>query len=373
MTVLVSAGRVFAPEGTIVGGAVMIEDGRLTAVGPRAAMTAPAGAREQDWGEAALAPGLVDIHVHGGAGLDFMSADAAGVHAVARHLARHGVTSFCATTVTAAWSEVLAAVERLALAGCDIHLEGPFLSRERRGVHPEAELLAPTLERLEALWERSRGRLRIITLAPELDGALEFIAAARARGITVALGHSDASAAQTLAAVQAGATHVTHAFNAMRPLHQREPGLLGVALTEPGLTVDVIADGHHVDPRLVAMLWRLAARQRTVLISDAISATGCPEGEYALGGITVAVAGGRCLAGGRLAGSVLTLDRAVGNFMNFTGCDLATAWNLASGNPARAAGLNQKGQLCAGADADLVVLSQAGAVQAVYVAGQQLD
>lgn len=373
MKTLLSAAMLWAAEGAIAGGAILIEDGRILAVGPRAAMTAPAGARERDWGAATLAPGLVDIHVHGGAGLDFMTADAAGVRAVARRLARHGVTSFCATTVTAPWDDVLAAVRRLAAAGCDIHLEGPFLSRERRGVHPETQLLAPSPHRLDELWERSRERLRIVTLAPELDGAPEFIAAARARGITVALGHSDATAAQALAGVRAGATHVTHTFNAMRPLHQREPGLLGVALTEPGLTADVIADGEHVDPRLIAMLWRLQGRERTVLISDAISATGCPEGEYALGGITVAVTGGRCLAGGRLAGSVLTLDRAVTNFMRFTGCDWASAWALASRNAARAAGLNRKGQMETGADADLVVLAKDGTVQAAYVAGQQID
>ncbi|HET9784102.1 MAG TPA: amidohydrolase family protein, partial [Terriglobales bacterium] len=237
------ARQLVTPLETVVDAALMLEDGLITAVGRRETVAVPEGTRSDDYGDAVLAPGLVDIHVHGGAGVDIMNADGAALEELRRHLARHGVTTFLATTVTAPWPRVLATAERLGKAGLGIHLEGPFLSPPRRGVHPEAELLLPTCARLEEVWERSRGNIRLITLAPELEGAAEFIAAATQRGIRVSMGHSDATSAQAMAAWQAGAVHVTHTFNAMRPLHQREPGLLGVALAEANLSAEIIADG----------------------------------------------------------------------------------------------------------------------------------
>ena len=353
--------------------AVRIEDGAITAVTPRTHAELPKNARVEDFGEALVAPGLVDLHVHGGAGEDFMSADAAGLRRVREHLARHGVTTFLATTVSAPWAETLAAVERLANAGLELHLEGPFLSSRRRGVHREADLLAPRVERLEELWQRAQGRIRMITMAPELEGALEFIRAAAARGIVVSLGHSDASAAQAREGIAAGARHVTHCFNAMRPLHHREPGLLGEALNNPALSAEIIADGVHVDPRMVGMFLRLKGPERAVLVSDAISATGCGDGVYKLGGIEVRVSGGCCTAGGVLAGSVLTLDRAVRNARESGGLALDAAVRLASENPARVAGLERKGSLAVGADADISIWSPGGELLATFAGGSRVN
>jgi len=282
-------------------------------------------------------PPLCDLHVHGGAGHDFMAAalsnDSAGLAAIARHLAGHGVSQFLATTVTAPWEATLTAVERLAGAGFDLHLEGPYLSPVCRGVHPAEFLRLPTLGDLEALGRAAGPRLRMITLAPELEGALEFIRAATERGICISVGHSDATLEEARAGVAAGARHVTHCFNAMRPLQQREPGLLGLALADSSLSTEVIADGYHVDPLLVGHLLRTKAPGKSVLVTDGISATGCGDGRYILGGLEVEVAGGRCMHAGRLAGSVLTLDQAVENAARFAGVEVEEAAVWASENP----------------------------------------
>jgi N-acetylglucosamine-6-phosphate deacetylase len=364
------ARRLVTPRELISDAALLLEDGTIAAVGPRATVRVPEGTRSDDYGDAVLAPGLVDIHVHGGAGVDAMDADAAGLAKMRRHLARHGVTSFLATTVTAPWPRILAAVAQLGKTGLGIHMEGPFLSPQRRGVHPEADLLLPSPAQLDEVWERSGGNIRLITLAPELEGAMEFIAAAGRLGIRVSLGHSDASLAQAQAGWRAGAVHVTHTFNAMRPLHQRELGLLGLALAEPSLSAEIIADGLHVDPLLVGMFVRLKAPGAAVLVSDGISATGCGDGQYALGGIGVSVCGNRCTAGGTLAGSVLTLDEAVRNVRTWTGYDWAPAIAMASLNPADLMGWRNKGRLEAGADADVAVFSPNGEILATYVAGK---
>lgn len=364
------ARQLVTPRETISDAALLLEDGVIAAVGTRATVRVPEGSRSDDYGDAVLAPGLVDIHVHGGAGVDIMDADPAALAQLRHHLARHGVTSFLATTVTAPWPRVLATVERLGKAGLGIHLEGPFLSPQRRGVHPEGDLLLPSLTRLDELWDRSGGNIRLITLAPELEGAREFIAAARRLDIRVSMGHSDASLAQAQAGWRAGAVHVTHTFNAMRPLHQREPGLLGLALAEPSLSAEIIADGLHVDPLLAGMFVRLKAPGAAVLVSDGISAAGCGDGQYTLGGITVTVCGSRCTAGSALAGSVLTLDQAVQNVRAWTGHDWGSAVRMASLNPAELLGWRHKGRLEVGAEADVAVFSPKGEILATYMAGR---
>lgn len=370
------AASLIAPQGVIAPAVLVMEDGRISALGTPANTALAPGTRVRDLGEAVLAPGFIDLHVHGGAGIDLMNAlmaaDSAGVAAFTRHLAAHGVTSFLATTVTAPWEATLRAVERLAPVSLGLHLEGPFLSTERRGVHPESDLLPPTLARLTQLWEAAAGRIRLITIAPELAGALDFIAAASARGICISMGHSAASRAQAQAGIRAGARHVTHTFNAMNPLHHRDPGLLGEALMNPALSAEIIADGIHVDPLLVQMFFRLKGPERAILVSDALSATGCGDGRYQLGAMAVEVQAGRCMHDGRLAGSVLTLDQAVRNAMILCGSSLPAAVAMATRNPAALLGLTHKGRLEVGADADIVVLSPAGEVQATYIAGMQV-
>ncbi len=209
-----------------------------------------------------------------------------------------------------------------------------------------------------------------MTIAPELDGALEVIAEAAKRGVCVSLGHSDADLKATRAGVAAGARHATHTFNAMRPLHHRKPGILGEVLTNPQLTADIIADGIHLDPTIVRLFLAAKGKENAVLITDAISATGMPDGHYPLGSLEVEVKDGKALRHGNLAGSILTLDMAVRNVMRFANWDLQQALRTATLNPAWVTGLANRGQLQAGASADIVVLSKSGEVRNTIIRGQ---
>jgi N-acetylglucosamine-6-phosphate deacetylase len=209
-----------------------------------------------------------------------------------------------------------------------------------------------------------------MTIAPELDGALEVISEAARRGVCVSLGHSDAQMKSAISGVTAGARHATHTFNAMRPLDHREPGIVGEVLTDPRLSADIIADGIHLDPAIVRLFLQSKGPDQAVLITDAISATGMPDGRYRLGTFEVEVKNGRCLVDGKLAGSVLTMDRAVRNVMEFAHWDLQQTLRLATLNPARVAGLANRGKLAAGTEADFVVLSPSGEVRNTIIRGE---
>jgi N-acetylglucosamine-6-phosphate deacetylase len=251
-----------------------------------------------------------------------------------------------------------------------IHLEGPFLSHVRRGAHPLENLLPPTVETFNRLWQAARGHIRILTIAPELDGALEVIAEAARRGVCVSIGHSNADLKSAIAGVAAGARHATHTFNAMRPLDHREPGIVGEVLTDPQLSADIVVDGIHLDPMIVRLFLKSKGPDKSVLITDAISATGMPDGHYRLGTFEVEVKNGRCLVDGKLAGSVLAMDRAVRNVMQFAHWDLQQTLRLATLNPARVAGLANRGKLATGAEADFIVLSPSGEVRKTIIHGE---
>jgi len=363
-----------------------MEDGVITAVGLRTDVRIPASARVLDFGDAVLAPGLIDIHIHGGAGHDVMEGSDEGLAAVERLMTRHGVTSYCPTTVTSPVEATLRsldalgkAVERAASGNGDgvrarplgVHLEGPFLSHAKRGVHPPALLQPASRELFERMWQAADGRVSVMTIAPEIEGALDLIGEASRRGVCVSLGHSDAELSQARAAIKAGARHATHTFNAMRPLDHRHPGLLGTVLTDRTVTADIIVDGIHVDPVMVDLFVRAKGVEGAVLITDAISATGMPDGTYMLGGFEVQVHDGRCEFDGRLAGSVLTLDRAVRNMMQFAGTSLQNAVRMATLNPAIVLGIaKRKGNLSVGADADIAVFTPAGEVVRTIVGGK---
>jgi N-acetylglucosamine-6-phosphate deacetylase len=383
--IAITATRLYTPLECVEAPLLLIEDRTIVEVSSRAAQSLPEGARLVDFGDAIIAPGFVDIHIHGGAGHDVMSADSAGLAALEQLLAAHGVTSYFPTTVTAPLDQTLSALDRLAAEierverdgspeqgrarPLGIHLEGPFISHIRRGVHPPENLLPPTLAMFDRFWQAARGRLRVMTIAPELDGAKEVIAEATSRKVCVSVGHSDADLSTTRAAVAAGARHATHAFNAMRPLDHREPGIIGEMLTDPRLSADIIADGIHLDPAIVQLVLKAKGAEGAVLISDATAATGMPDGRYRLGSMDVDVKNGRVTAGDRLAGSVLTLDRAVRNVMQFAHWDLQAALRLASLNPARVGGLPERGKIEAGCPADIVVLTPAGEVKTTIVGG----
>jgi N-acetylglucosamine-6-phosphate deacetylase len=382
-----TAGRLFTPTDVIAQPIVLVEHGRVLQVSSRSSLPVPAGIPVADFGDDIIAPGYIDLHIHGSAGFDVMDDSATALSSIEQLLARHGVTGYFPTTVTASLDKTLHALERLAdviqkreqsevpektrSRPLGIHLEGPFISHARRGVHPPEQLLTPTLGLFDQFWQAARGRIRMLTIAPELDGSLEVIAEATSRGVCVSLGHSDADFSATEHGIAAGARHATHTFNAMRPLDHRNPGILGAVLTDQRVSADIIADGVHLDPAIVKLFARAKGPQQTVLITDAISATGMPDGRYHLGSLEVDVRDGRCTKNGALAGSVLTMDRAVRNLARFAEWDLALAVAAASRNPARVAQIANKGVLEVGADADFVVLNAKGEVLRTFVGGAE--
>jgi N-acetylglucosamine-6-phosphate deacetylase len=237
-------------------------------------------------------------------------------------------------------------------------------------VHPAEYLVEPTLEIFERLWQAAHGQVRMMTIAPELPGALEVIAEAARRKVCVSIGHSDAELDAARAGVRAGARHATHTFNAMRPLDHRDPGILGEVLTDRQISADIIADGIHVAPEVVQLFLQAKGVERAVLITDATAAAGMPDGTYQLGPIQVEVKDGRCTMDGKLAGSVLTMDLAVRNVTRFAGWSLQHAVRAATMNATRAVGLAQHGTLTPGAEANLVVLNPAGEVRQTFVRGR---
>jgi len=385
----VHAARILTPLEEIRDAVVVVEDGRITAVGHRDELQLPSGATEYAAPGMTLVPGFVDLHIHGAGGHDVMEATPEAMAAVATAAVRAGTTSLVATTVTAPLDATCRSLEGMAdfIAGVDnqppnpqpraeflgIHLEGPFISRARRGVHPLESIAAPSIETLDRLLEAARGTTRILTLAPERPGALEVIEHAVAKGLLVALGHTDATYEEARAAIASGARHAVHVFNAMRPFSHRETGVLGAVLTDPSVTVEVIADGVHVDDAALRLLLAVKGASRVLLVSDGTAATGMPDGSYHLGALDVIVKDGVCRnREGRLAGSTLTLDRALRRMVAL-GVPLLEAVQMATLHPARRLGIaGRKGVIAAGADADLVLLSDSLQVAGVMVRGAGL-
>jgi N-acetylglucosamine-6-phosphate deacetylase len=367
--------RVVLPDRVLDPGVVGVDGDRIVAV-----EAGPAPKGTVDLAGYTLVPGLVDLHVHGGgsgsfpaAGLPDDGLDQART-AAAYHL-RHGTTSTVASLVTAAPDDLRRAVTVLAdlcedgtLAG--IHLEGPFLAAARCGAHDPALLRAPDLALLDRLLTAGRGHVRHVTVAPELPGALEAISHLRARGVVAAVGHTDASCAQTTAAFAAGAGLVTHLFNAMRPLHHRDPGPIGAALTDPGVTCEVIGDGVHLADATVGMLFAILGADRIALVTDAMAAAGCADGAYTLGGLAVEVQGGTArTATGAIAGGTATLVEILRRAVH-AGVPLTDAVRAASTTPARVVGLHDRGAIVTGARADLCVLDADLRPAAVLRAGR---
>jgi len=333
-----------------------------------------------------LTPTFLDIHIHGAAGEDVMHANPSGLAQIQKFLARKGTAHYLPTTVTAPIDETLRALEALANAiesetppdqakPIGIHLEGPFLSHAKRGVHPTELLQPPSIELFTRFQQAARGHIRLLTLAPETDGALALIQYATTQGVRVSLGHTNATAAEALAAIAAGATSATHLFNAMRPLDHREPGVVGTVLDTEALFADLICDGIHVARELVR-LWLRLKDGHAILITDAIAATGMPDGQYTLANLPVTVANGRCSLTAHpetLAGSVLTLDRAVQNLQAFTGCTLDLATRCASAHPAAMLGLSESiATLHPGQPASFNQYTPEGRLEATYLHGRKI-
>jgi N-acetylglucosamine-6-phosphate deacetylase len=348
--------------GRLVQGDVEIADGRIARVG----LSGPNGS-------GIASPGFVDLQVNGFGGVDFLDSDAAGYRRAGEALLETGVTAYLPTFITTPEKELLAAVaevptDRVAPRILGIHLEGPFLAPGRLGTHPPLARRDPDPRLLERLLES--GRIRLMTLAPELEGAEELIDLLLRRGVTVSCGHTDATAEEANAAFERGVRTVTHLFNAMRPLRHRDPGIAGAALTRNDVVVQIILDGVHLAPETAQLIWRAAAG-RVALVTDAVSGAGVQEGSYSLGGFEVKIRDGVARGpDGQLAGSVLTMIEAVRN-LHALGVPLSQALEAASTVPAGVIGLPEVGRIAPGAPADIVVIDDNLQIERVLVGGQE--
>lgn len=380
MRTVLTASRLLGPDRIVERPIVLIEDGLIAAVASEAETALPPG-RHVALPECTLAPAFFDVHIHGCGGHDSMEATESALCAMGRFMARRGVGAWCATTVTAPLDTLLRSISGLAglipkpLEGArpvGIHLEGPFLSPHKRGAHAESQLLTPSVALFDRMWQASEGTIRVMTIAPELPGAEETIAHATKLGVRISLGHSNADTEAARRGVRAGGVTATHTFNAMRALDHRDPGILGEVLTNDALFAEIICDGMHVDPTAVRLFWKAKGADRAMLMTDAMAGTGMGDGRYRLGDLDVRVVNGRCVIGeNTLAGSTLTMDRAIENFMAFTGANLSETIGLATRNPARMAGLEDRiGALAPGRSADIAVLSPQNKVVETFLRGE---
>lgn len=384
------AGSILTPHEELRDTLILVEDGKITGLGPRDEVRVPTDAVHYAAGDKIVVPGFVDIHIHGAGGHDVMEANARSLDRITSTVARHGTTSILATTVSAPFEETCHSLQgiarhvrnrekaedssRHAAEIIGIHLEGPFISKSRRGVHPSDALARPSTETLAKFKEAADGLIKIVTIAPELPGALELISSVASEGMVAAVGHTDADYDQARAAFAAGARHAVHFFNAMRPFTHRDPGVIAAVLTEPDVTAEVIADGVHVAGPAIQVLIGTKGFHTVLLASDGTAATGMPDGNYRLGNFEVTVKGGVCRnSEGKLAGSTLTLDRAL-RFIVELGVPLIEAVRMATILPARRVGLaGKKGIISLGADADLVILTRDLQVEATMTRGVGLN
>ncbi len=378
MRTVFTADRLWDGARVVENPVVVVEDGQIASIASAKEAAQPNGEVHAFPG-LTLGPAFFDVHIHGSAGHDVMEATPQALLTIGKFLASRGTGAYLATTVTAPIDTTLRALNGLARLiakkpegaqtwPIGIHLEGPFLSHAKRGVHPPDLLLEPSIDTFDKMYEAAEGYVRLMTLAPELPGAAELAAHATAKGVRISMGHSNAVAAETRATITAGATSATHTFNAMRALDHREPGILGVVLADDSLFAELICDGIHTAPELVRLWWKAKGAGRAILITDAMAAAGMPDGEYTLGNFAVQVADGRAMANGVLAGSVLTLDHALKNFVEFTGAPVENGLRLLGANPAAMTGFsNRAGSVAEGQPANLVAVDKAGKlVQSIH-------
>ena len=368
---------IITPTGLLPDGAVLVAGGRITAVDKAANLPRPESARAISGEGLFLAPGFIDLQLNGAFGHDFTT-DPSTIWEVATQLPAHGVTSFLPTIITSPPERVRQAQAVLAegrpsgtkrgTRPWGLHLEGPFFNPAKKGAH-QADLLREPSPTAVVEWTAAN-QVALVTLAPELPGALETIRILRRQGVQVSAGHSLATYAEAQAGFEAGIAYGTHLFNAMPPLGHREPGLAGALLSSQTIT-GIIADGVHVHPALLKLAWELKKHDLN-LVTDAMAALGCPPGQYQLGGLAVTVTETEArLADGTLAGSVLRLDTAVQNLITLTNCTLAEAVMTVTHTPARLLGLDsQVGQIAPDYIADLVWLTAVGQVQRTMIAGE---
>lgn len=366
---------VYTPQGPRTGHDMLVgTEGNVLAIG--SGLQPPSEALVLHLPGYSVLPGLIDLHLHGGMGASIMDATRESIETISRFHAAHGTTAFLATTCspTAKLGEALACAAAAVHSGLPgaqvvgIHMEGPFLAPDRKGAFDTSDLFAPSEEQIEAYWEVAKGSIRMVTLAPELPGAMEAVKMFVQKGAAVSLGHTNATWEQSVRAVQNGATRTTHHFNAMSPFTHREPGMAGAGLVMDELDCEVICDGLHVHPAAVQLLYKAKGPEHTCLVTDAVFSAGLPDGEY---GRYEVRSGVTYLAGtDTLAGSRLTMLDALKNLMAFTGEPLETVLPAATSTPAAAIGVgNRKGRLAPGMDADFLVLDGQLGLCATYCGG----
>ena len=370
--IVIGGGPVVTAHGLVESGWVVVAGERIVATG----VGDPEEPLDVDLRGRTLAPGFVDQHGHGGGGNSFVTTDPAEARRAARLHQEHGTTSLIASLVSGSRDDLVAQIATLSplvdqgvIEG--IHVEGPWLSMLHRGAHDPAQLRDPTPAEVDELLALGGGRIKMVTIAPELPGAIAAIRQIVRAGVIAAVGHTDADYDQTRLAIAAGATVATHLSNAMRPLHHRDPGAIAALLECPAVTIELIADGVHVHPAFLRLVMAAAGFERIALISDAMPAAGASDGDYLLGELEVTVIDGtaRLVDSGALAGSTLTLDKALRSIVLHGGVGLGDAMTMLSKTPARTMGLDDRGAIEAGKRADLVVLGPQLDVEAVMVRG----
>lgn len=374
---LISGGNIFMPDGTLLGRNIIIDNGRITKISEEL----PPDCDQIDASGCIVAPGFVDMHIHGAAGADFSDADSKGIDRIATYLISQGVTAFLGTTMSydeerlANVCETAAPLvgnyraDKAVLQG--VRLEGPFINRDKKGAHNEKYIIKPDYNMFLRLYEKSKGSIHMLDIAPELEGSMEFIEKAKEL-CKVSIAHSEADYETAITTFEKGASHVTHLFNAMNPIHHRTPGIIPAAV-DAAEFVEIICDGVHLHPSIVRLAFRLFGRDRVCIISDSMQACGMAEGEYSLGGQQVYVLGDRAvLSDHTLAGSVTSVAEGLRNAVEY-GIKLEDALLAVTRNPARAAGLGDcVGSLKVGNSADLVILDKELRVQRVLLEGREV-
>lgn len=387
---LIAGARIVTPAGVLEGGWIWLRGARIAAIGgasdPLPAATADAERIDGEGGW--VIPGFIDVHVHGGAGHDFMDADEslAGIDGIARFHASHGTTGLLATSLTASREELTAMIGRASryMDGempyaqvLGVHLEGPFVSLKWKGAQNPDYILPPQSEWLDEWVSLYPGVLKLQTLAPELPGALDYIERLASYGIVPSAGHTDATYEQIVAAADRGLRHAVHTYNAMTPLHHRNPGTVGAVMADDRISAEVIADGHHVHQAAIKVLTRAKGGGKVILVTDAMAAAGMPDGDgYELGGLPVVLTCGvaRLKDGGNLAGSTLTMIGAFRHMVREVGIPIPAASQMASGNAARQLGLaGTTGSLEAGKQADVLLLDGELNLRGVWARGRLQD
>ena len=374
---LIENGAIWQDGRFISGHTLIVSDGRISQLCPAADVVARPDDRRLDGDGRYVLPGFVDLHFHGSKGFDVMDASAEALQGLCDFVLRQGVTSFLGTTMADSRGRIEAALaamrqfaDRPQSPFIGVHLEGPYLNPAFRGSQPEKHLRAPQPE--EYLPWLDSGLIKLITLAPELDGGAELIRAAVQRGITVSMGHSGASYEATQEFIAAGLRQVTHTFNGMAGIHHRQPGIFVAASEHPAVNLEIIPDGVHVHPAVIRLLVKLVGLERVLAITDAMRAAGLSDGEFGMGDVAVVVRDGIARDRyGSLAGSTLTMTQALKNMMSFCDLSLAEALPMVTRVPARAIGLYpRKGSLKAGADADIVIWDEDTGVHATLIGGE---